>query len=114
MLKLCAGSHLSYQFEEAWFCLKYKAQTHPENDISSVSTLLGYVGDLHSFDPANMTWSLLSTAPGGSLSPPPARGYHGFTSAGGMLYVHGGYGDNGMDMRDVGGWLSPVLKTYDS
>jgi hypothetical protein len=48
-----------------------------------------YRNDLHSFDPANMTWSLLSAAAGSSG--PAARWGHGFTSAGGKLYVHGGY-----------------------
>ena len=47
--------------------------------------------DLYSFDPANMSWSLLSAAPG-SNPPPSARAGHGFTSAGGKLYVHGGEG----------------------
>jgi hypothetical protein len=43
-----------------------------------------------------MTWTCLSkSAVGGS--PPTPRKSHGFTSAGGKLYVHGGAGD-----RDVG------------
>jgi hypothetical protein len=45
--------------------------------------------DLHSFDPINMTWTLLSAAEDGAR--PSARRSHGFTSAGGKLYVHGGY-----------------------
>ncbi len=49
----------------------------------------GYLADLRSFDPAAMVWTLLS--PGaGSGSPPSARAQHGFASAGGKLYVHGG------------------------
>ena len=35
-----------------------------------------------------MTWKLLSGA--ADSGRPPARFYHGFTSAGGKLYVHGG------------------------
>ncbi len=50
--------------------------THPSTDD---------LGDLHSFDTATMTWTLLSA--GGF---PFARSNHGFTSAGGKLYVHGG------------------------
>ncbi len=50
----------------------------------------GLLNDLHSLDPANMTWTKLSAARG---SPPAARAGHGFTSAGGKLYVHGGYGN---------------------
>jgi len=45
--------------------------------------------DLHVFDPATMAWTDLSAATSGT--PPSARGGHGFTSAGGKLYVHGGY-----------------------
>ncbi len=44
--------------------------------------------DIHSFDPANMTWTRLSAAD--DASRPSARAGHGFTSAGGKLYVHGG------------------------
>jgi hypothetical protein len=48
----------------------------------------GYLDDLHSFDPATMTWTLLSAA--NDTHRPSARSDHGFTSAGGLLYVHGG------------------------
>jgi hypothetical protein len=41
--------------------------------------------DLYSFDPATTTWTLLS-----AVDSAPARCRHGFTSAGGKLYVHGG------------------------
>jgi hypothetical protein len=37
-----------------------------------------------------LTWTLLSDAATGAR--PPARYSHGFTSAGGKLYVHGGHG----------------------
>jgi hypothetical protein len=49
-----------------------------------------YFDDMYSFDLANMTsgWALLSaTAHDGR---PPSRFCHGFTSAGGKLYLHGG------------------------
>jgi hypothetical protein len=38
-----------------------------------------------------MTWTHLSSAPDGG-PPPTARYFHGFTSGGGFLYVHGGKG----------------------
>ena len=55
--------------------------------------------DLHSFDLINMTWTqvvdpnLNSWCDDGKLcyDPPRARSEHGFTSAGGKLYVYGGY-----------------------
>ncbi len=53
----------------------------------------GLLDDLLSFDPANMTWTLLSAAD--HAIPPSARYWHGFTSAGGRLYVHGGLEDSG-------------------
>ncbi len=52
----------------------------------------GFLDDLHSFDPATMTWTLLSAA--NDTRRPSARADHGFTSAGGLLYVHGGFGHN--------------------
>ncbi len=57
---------------------------------SSSSLSAGVLGDLHSFDPATMIWMLLSAAH--DAPRPTARSLHGFTSAGGRLYVHGGYG----------------------
>ncbi len=50
----------------------------------------GRLDDLHAFDPATRTWTLLSAAGGDGR--PSAREGHGFTLAGGLLYVHGGYG----------------------
>ncbi len=55
-----------------------------------------YPDDLHAFDPATMTWTLLSAAD--DAGRPSARYAHGFTSAGGLLYVHGGF------TRDYGEW----------
>ena len=57
------------------------------------STNFGYdefLSDLHCFDPIREVWTDLSDAASGI--PPTARDSHGFTSAGGELYVHGGYG----------------------
>jgi hypothetical protein len=45
------------------------------------------------YDPAARAWTDLSAALSGT--PPSPRTYHGFTSAGGKLYMHGGYGDSG-------------------
>ncbi len=70
----------------------------------------GRLDDLHAFDPANMTWTLLSAAGGDGR--PSAREGHGFTWAGGgggLLYVHGGYGTtnsggNGEADEGLTGW----------
>ena len=61
------------------------------------------LNDLHSFDPATMTWTLLS--PANDAGRPSARANHGFTSAGGRLYVHGGYGDAGEADLTAGSWV---------
>jgi hypothetical protein len=53
----------------------------------------GNLDDLYAFDPATMTWTNLSAAD--DAGRPSARFGHGFTSAGGLLYVHGGYGITG-------------------
>ncbi len=47
----------------------------------------GYLDDLYSFDLANLTWTRLAAT---AVPRPSARNFHGFTSAGGKLYVHGG------------------------
>jgi hypothetical protein len=52
------------------------------------------------FDPATMTWTLLSAA--NDTRRPSARSAHGFTSAGGLLYILGGYSDNEGDGDAVG------------
>ncbi len=57
----------------------------------------GPLDDLHSFDPATMTWTLLS--PANDAVRPSTRANHGFTSAAGRLYVHGGFG-----VDDSGGY----------
>ncbi len=63
----------------------------------------GFLDDLHVFDPATMTWTLLSVAY--DAGRPSARSGHGFTSAGGRLYVHGGGEDS-----DFGEWNEPTLR----
>ena len=60
------------------------------NSSCSAGSLLQ---DLHVYDPAAMAWTDLSAAASGT--PPSARAYHGFTSAGGKLYVHGGIDGSG-------------------
>ncbi len=52
-------------------------------------TPAGELDDLHAFDPATMTWTLPSAAD--DAGRPSARAWHGFSSAGGLLYVHGGF-----------------------
>ena len=68
--------------------------------------------DLHMFDPAVMAWTDLTRNFSGTAPSP--RAYHGFTAAGGWLYVHGGWGENGDVCRGAGFldyqkiWLSCV------
>jgi hypothetical protein len=47
--------------------------------------------DFYSYDVANQTWTLLFGVSDSESNRPPARYGHGFTSAGGKLYVHGGF-----------------------
>jgi hypothetical protein len=60
-----------------------------EGELPHTSCFAEFFQDLHVYNPAAMAWTDLSTAASGT--PPPARGFHGFTSAGGKLYVHGGF-----------------------
>jgi hypothetical protein len=56
----------------------------------------GALNDLHVYDPAAEAWTDLNCTLSGA--PPSPRMGHGFTSAGGKLYVHGGwdgFGDSG-------------------
>ena len=68
---------------------------------SSLTADEGFVtlGDLHVFDPVNEVWTSLSAAASGI--PPTARAFHGFTSAGGKLYVHGGADVNSNPLGDL-------------
>jgi hypothetical protein len=79
-----------------WWMLLVASETRPGPALPLLRTLhsfflppplAGYLNDLHSFDTTNMTWTLLSAA---ADSVWPARSGHGFASAGGRLYVHGG------------------------
>jgi hypothetical protein len=56
--------------------------------------LTGSLDDLHSFHLATKVWTQLNAAEV-SGAWPTARYMHGFTSAGGCLYVHGGEGIDG-------------------
>jgi hypothetical protein len=60
----------------------------------------GYLDDMYSFDPATVTWTLLSTVD--DAYRPSARDGHGLTSAGGRLYLHGGSGDGAGVGRALG------------
>jgi hypothetical protein len=62
-------------------------QSHPSLPLLPSA---GQLDDLYMFDPGNMTWTLLSATSG---QRPTNRFGHGFTAAGGVLYVHGGYRD---------------------
>ncbi len=65
-----------------------------------------YYDDLHLFDPATKTWTLLSTKV--DVDRPSARIGHGFTSAGGLLYVHGGWLVSGQ-IAGYGAWCAQVM-----
>ena len=67
--------------------------------------------DLYSFDLENLIWTLLTATPAGS-TPPNARTSHGFTSAGGVLYVHGGIvnGNGGWTLLNIN-FLSPPSRS---
>ena len=56
------------------------------------------LGDLHSYDPVAMAWTNLSAPTNGTA--PTARGYHGFTSVDGKLYVCAGW-DGQQDLGDL-------------
>ncbi len=64
------------------------SETADSTPLPSAGSSFIPIDDLHSFDPATMTWTLLSAA--NDTRRPSARAEHGFTSAGGLLYVHGG------------------------
>ena len=68
------------------------------------------LGDLYSFDPVAKIWTNLSTAVGGAV--PTARDSHGFTSANGTLYVHGGADDYGNLLLSDLHSFDPVAKVW--
>jgi hypothetical protein len=63
----------------------------------------GGLSDLHVYDPAAEAWTDISAALSGT--PPSPRRGHGFTSAGGKLYVHGGWDGSG---EGRAGWAEGV------
>ena len=69
----------------------------------------GDLQDLHVYDPTSMAWTDLSASASGT--PPPARNIHGFTTAGGKLYEHGGRGESGEGCRAEGGKLHRYEET---
>jgi hypothetical protein len=75
----------------------FYATYHPL--LSHVSTDDSDLDDMYAFDPATMTWTNLSVAD--NAGRPSARHDHGFTSAGGLLYVYGGYGRSGESVEGV-------------
>ena len=56
-----------------------------------------FFGDLHFYDLVVMAWTGLSAPVSGT--PPSPRYWHGFTTAEGRLYVHGGQGESGNEER---------------
>ena len=58
-----------------------------------------FLDDLHSFDPVAKVWTDLS-APAGGIAPT-ARYGHGFTTADGKLYVHGGCASDACPANDL-------------
>jgi hypothetical protein len=95
------------------------SSTHDPRNFPPVSPLpfcprpglTGALGDLYSFDPATMVWMLLPAAG----NRPSNRANHGFTSAGGRLYVYGGDVrtiDNDYEQYEVGKFRGIVFKLY--
>jgi hypothetical protein len=76
-------SHMIHQLPNAMTNLPLRARSCAGN----------YFNDLHVYDPVAGAWTDLSAAISGS--PPSTRWGHGFTSAGGKLYVFGGSDDQG-------------------
>ena len=56
-----------------------------------------FMNDLHVYDPVSRAWTDLSSSVIGI--PPTPRDRHGFASAIGNLFVHGGAIDSGPDLR---------------
>jgi hypothetical protein len=59
-----------------------------DRQISHPVTIAAGLNDFHAYNPATLTWFDLSDNALGT--PPTVRHRHGFTSAGGKLYLHGG------------------------
>ena len=74
--------------------LSFQNRSHQTISGSTHRTLWAVsLNDLHVYDPAEMAWTDLSFPVSGT--PPSPRQAHGFTSASGKLYVHGGLGTSG-------------------
>ncbi len=72
---------------------KSRAERHHRSRFRPATVAADPTNDFHAYNPATVTWFDLS---GHALgTPPTARFGHGFTSAGGKLYVHGGSKDHG-------------------
>jgi len=67
------------------------------------------LSDLHAFDPIAVAWTDLSAQVNGTV--PTARCWHGFTSADGKLYVHGGQDTDGNPLSDLHSF-DPVAKVW--
>jgi hypothetical protein len=74
--------------------MRVSAGAQPALRVTPRPSCAGHLNDLHVYDPAAGAWSDLSAALRGI--PPSPRGGHGFTSAGGKLYVHGGWDSSGV------------------
>jgi N-acetylneuraminic acid mutarotase len=67
------------------------------------------LSDLHAFDPVAVAWKDLSAPVDGTA--PTARSEHGFTSADGKLYVHGGCATDACPANDLH-VFDPVTKVW--
>ena len=70
----------------------------------------GPLNDLHEYDPATWAWEDLSAATSGA--PPSVGGWHGFASAGGKLYVHGGACLGVMGARGESNWVGYSFDSF--
>jgi hypothetical protein len=92
------------------FNTKVIVQDNPTVTLSLQIDLAGgfhvYLSDLYSFDLDTMAWSPLVMTDSTGIWPS-SRAGHGFTSAGGKLYVHGGHGiSNDVDGPGMSNLLS--------
>ena len=65
---------------------------------SKLRSIIGYLNDVMEYDPETKTWTDLSLSTIGSTPSP--RDKHGFTSLGGVLFVHAGEGNDGEAMSE--------------
>jgi hypothetical protein len=82
-----------YSSQQSFFFLKY-------DTCLLLYCAGGNFNDLYVYDPSNTTWTNLSAPTYGT--PPAGRYGHGFTSAGGKLYVHAGTSDPCKDNQICG------------